>query len=266
MLSNMDMHKNFYIRGVVNSLLPEFMNPLDKEITESNISGESLEALRTVATTLYPDMKEGDVEEIGLDQILSVFKVDDKGHGFKTHMSLGNFGLTKINGEYNIFDTYDFEPMGGIEFVKKFAREIGGGGIATALPEFIGGILMPENPDGSSREDAMKVRIRIPNEPQVVDMDFDNDIEPTASTFVFEGPMTNKRKKLWDTFTSMFITPAEAGQLDTDFSKQMLDRGIVTPSELEGIRSARPDMYKKLYNDYTENLPIEVSPPPMRTE
>ena len=210
MLSNMDMHKNFYIRGVVNSLLPEFMNPLDREITENNISGESLEALRTVATTLYPDMKDGEVEQIGLDEILSVFKVDDQGDAFKTHMSLGTFGLTKINGEYTVIDTYDFEPMGGIEFVKKFANNIGGGGINTALPEFIGGVLMPENPDGTSREDALKVRIRIPDEPQVVDMDFDNDIEPTASTFVFEGPMTNKRKKLWDTFTSMFITPAEA--------------------------------------------------------
>ena len=253
MLSNMDMHKNFYIRGVVNSLLPEFMNPLDREITENNISGEAVELLRSIVQQRYPDMEEGEVN------MLSGYGEDQE-----VELSLGQFGVTKENGQYVIFDTYDFESVDQ-SYLDSIKESLGTKNILPFVSK-LGGDLMPENPDGTSREDALKVRIRIPDEPQVVDMDFDNDIEPTASTFVFEGPMTNKRKKLWDTFTSMFITPAEAGQLDTDFSKQMLDRGIVTPSELEGIRSARPDMYKKLYNDYTENLPIEISPPPMRTE
>ena len=37
---------------------------------------------------------------------------------------------------------------------------------------------------------------------QTVDMDYDDDIDPDAPTFVFEGPMTNKRALLWRAFTS----------------------------------------------------------------
>ena len=83
---------------------------------------------------------------------------------------------------------------------------------------------------------------------------------------VLRGPMTNKRKDIWDTFTSMFISEANAGQFDNDFGNYMLESGIVTPDELDSMRTARPEMYKKLYNDYTDSLPIEIAPPPMRTE
>lgn len=197
MLSNMDMHKNFYIRGVVNSLLPEFMNPLDREITENNISGEAVELLRSIVQQRYPDMEEGEVN------MLSGYGGDQE-----VELSLGQFGVTKQNGQYVIFDTYDFESVDQ-SYLDSIKESLGTKNILPFVSK-LGGDLMPENPDGTSREDALKVRIRIPDEPQVVDMDFDNDIEPTASTFVFEGPMTNKRKKLWDTFTSMFITPAEA--------------------------------------------------------
>lgn len=203
MLSNMDMHKNFYIRGVVNSLLPEFMNPLDKEITENNISGEAIELLRSIVQQRYPDMEEGEVN------MLSGYGGDQE-----VELSLGQFGVTKENGQYVIFDTYDFESVDQ-SYLDSIKESLGTKNILPFVSK-LGGELMPENPDGSSREDALKVRIRIPDEPQVVDMDFDNDIEPTASTFVFEGPMTNKRKKLWDTFTSMFITPAEAAGLTSD--------------------------------------------------
>ena len=112
----------------------------------------------------------------------------------------------------------------------------------------------------------LAVNIAIPPEPQTVDIDYDDDIELDAPTFVLEGPMTNKRASLWKTFTNMFVSEAEAGQIDTEFSQDMLDRGIVTPDELDSIRTSRPDMYKKLYKDYTDNLPIQISPPPMRNE
>jgi hypothetical protein len=77
-------------------------------------------------------------------------------------------------------------------------------------------------------------------------MDFDNDIEPTASTFVFEGPMTNKRKKLWDTFTSMFVTPAEAGQLDR-----------LVPLGLTGKQT------RDFYENYTKELTRDGAVPAM---
>ena len=183
MLNDMPTHKNFYIRGIVNSILPEFMNPLDDMISEENVSGEALEAMRLAVTKTHPDLQDGQIRTIDYAQLASALGGDQIEE--EIAKSLGQFGVTK--------------KMQGAAF---------------PIAEYLGGVLMPEKPDGSSMDDALRIRIRIPNEPQVVDMDFDNDIEPTASTFVFEGPMTNKRKKLWDTFTSMFVTPAEADQLD----------------------------------------------------
>jgi hypothetical protein len=233
MLSNMDMHKNFYIRGVVNSLLPEFMNPLDREITENNISGEAVELLRSIVQQRYPDMEEGEVN------MLSGYGGDQE-----VELSLGQFGVTKENGQYVIFDTYDFESVDQ-SYLDSIKESLGTKNILPFVSK-LGGQLMPENPDGTSREDALKVRIRIPDEPQVVDMDFDNDIEPTASTFVFEGPMTNKRKKLWDTFTSMFVTPAEAGQLDR-----------LVPLGLTGKQT------RDFYENYTKELTRDGAVPAM---
>jgi hypothetical protein len=66
----------------------------------------------------------------------------------------------------------------------------------------MGGILMPEGPGGKPRSDSLKVNITLPEQMQTVDMDYDDDIEPDAPTFVFEGPMTNKRASLWRAFTS----------------------------------------------------------------
>ena len=220
MLKDMPTHKNFYLRGVINSLLPEFMDPFDSEINENNISGEALEVLRTVTEKIHPNLKEGEIQSINYEQMMKVFgdtSVFQRNYDVSTlsdevRNSLGTFGVTKENGQYVVFDTYDYEPRGGIEVVKSVVNETLASGSVYPAARFIGGILMPENLDGSSREDALRVRIKIPNEQNVIDMDFDNDIEPDAETFVFEGPMTNKRKTLWDSFTSMLVTPAEAKQ------------------------------------------------------
>jgi len=221
MMKDLPTHKNFYLRGVFNSLLPEFMNPFDSSISEDNVSGEALEALRIAVTKIHPDLQDGEIASINYEQMMDAFgdtSIFERNYNIETvgdelRSSLGQFGVTKENGEYVVFDTYDFEPRGGIDAAIESIKEFKNTGSPYPLARYIGGVLMPEGPGGEAAEDALRIRIRIPNEPQVVDMDFDNDIEPTASTFVFEGPMTNKRKKLWDTFTSMFITPAEAAGL-----------------------------------------------------
>ena len=274
MLKDMPTHKNFYLRGVLNSLLPEFMDPFDSEINEGNISGEALEALRFAATKLHPDLKDGEVGSINYNDMQKLFgdtSIFERNYaiesmGDELRNSLGQFGVTKENGQYVIFDTYDFEPRGGFDAFKEVINETIATGEKYPLARYVGGLLMPEGPAGQAAEDALRVRIKLPNEAQVVDVDFDNDIEPEAETFLFEGPMTNKRKTLWDSFTSMLISEANAGQFDNDFGNRMFESGIVTPDELDSIRTARPEMYKKLYNDYTDSLPIEISPPPMRTE
>lgn len=188
MLKNMELHKNFYIRGVVNSLLPEFANPLDTSITEKNISGEAIELLRTIAQKEHPDLKDGQVVQMGHSQDGEIKN------------ALGSFGLTKQNGKYVVFDTYDFSPLQSIDFldaVQMSAEDKS----PYMVARYLGGKLMPENPDGSSREDAMRVRIEIPNEPDTIDTEYDDDIPEGAKDFVFAGPMTNKRFSLWKTFS-----------------------------------------------------------------
>ena len=71
MLKDMPQHYNFYLRGVMNSLLPEFMDPFDSEINERNVSGELLEALRLVVNDKYPNLEEGEVQSITMKMFKS---------------------------------------------------------------------------------------------------------------------------------------------------------------------------------------------------
>ena len=74
MLKDMPQHYNFYLRGVMNSLLPEFMDPFDSEINERNVSGELLEALRLVVNDKYPNLEEGEVQSINYEDVQKFFK------------------------------------------------------------------------------------------------------------------------------------------------------------------------------------------------
>ena len=257
MLKDMPTHKNFYLRGVVNSLLPEFMNPLDKNITENNISGEALELLRGIAESLAPDMKDGEVMQMeqyfgNVDQLLKSDEfLNKQSEGLKQTLAknsdvensmsakdlrnaLGNFGLTKVNGEYVVFDTYDFYPYYrqntvGDDSVFQAVHDLIFLKDPQPIAQEIGQVLMPEGAD-----DNMKVRIRIPNEQQLIDIDFDNDIEPDAETFVFEGPMTNKRKTLWDKFTNIFISEAQAQTNDNVDPKLKRDLSTMRALQIKG--------------------------------
>jgi len=190
MLKDMKLHKSFYIRGVVNSLLPEFANPLDSNITEKNISGEALELLRSIAQEAHPDLQEG-----------QVVQMITTGKDYELDNSLGSYGLTKKDGKYVVFDTYDFSPFQNISFldaVKMSAEDKN----PFMVARYLGGKLMPENSDGTSREDAMRIRIEIPDEADLIDTDFDDDIPSGAKSFSFRGPMTNKRKQAWDAYSN----------------------------------------------------------------
>ena len=123
-------------RGKLTS--PEFANPLDTSITEKNISGEAIELLRTVAQKEHPDLKDGQVVQMGHSQDAEIKN------------ALGSFGLTKQNGKYIVFDTYDFSPLQSIGFldaVQMSAEDKS----PYMVARYLGGKLMPENPDGSSR-------------------------------------------------------------------------------------------------------------------
>ena len=218
MLKDMPQHYNLYLRGVMNSVLPEFMDPFDSEINENNVSGELLEALRLVINDKYPDLKEGEVQSIDYDDVQKFFKessIFEQSYeigtvGEQIRTTLGEFGVRKIDGKINIFDTYDFEERDTFHAIKDVFNETRASGSIYPAARFMGGILMPEGPGGKPRPDALKVNITLPEQMQTVDIDYDDDIEPDAPTFVFEGPMTNKRASLWKKFTDMVITPAEA--------------------------------------------------------
>ena len=215
-------HYAFYLRGVVNSMLPDFMNPLSDSITENEVSGEFLEALRMVATTMHPDLKEGQTVGIDYDDVMrvlggeSIFEKDDRysietiGETIRT--SLGEFALSKQDGKYVVTDVYDFQPTvdgGLIKTAATATKQLVNEGLYPAA-RTMGGYIMPEGANNTAADDALRVRIAIPNEPEVIATDYDNDIPENATSFVFEGPMTTKRKSIFDAF----ISTAQAGTLN----------------------------------------------------
>ena len=206
LLKALPEHQNFYLRGVLNSLLPDFIDPSDGVVSENNISGEALETLKIVVANLHPDIKEGQVKSIDYDDMMKVlgdksifednYNIDTIGDQLRN--SLGEFGVTVEDGELYVFDTYDFADRGGWKEFVASAEETYQTGSVYPVARYVGGKLMPENPDGSSREDALRVKIKLSKEQKVVNTDFDDDINPNATTFVFEGGMTNKRKQIFE--------------------------------------------------------------------
>lgn len=222
LLKALPEHQNFYLRGVLNSLLPDFIDPSDGVVNENNISGEALETLKIVVANLHPDIKEGQVKSIDYDDMMKVlgdksifednYNIDTIGDQLRN--SLGEFGVTVEDGELYIFDTYDFADRGGWKEFLASAEETYQTGSIYPVARYMGGKLMPENPDGSSREDALRIKIKLSKEQRVVNTDFDDDINPNATTFVFEGGMTNKRKQI---FEKQFESQYAGGFLDNFF-------------------------------------------------
>ena len=247
MLKDMPMHYSFYLRGVANSLLPAFMNPMDREVSEKNISGEALEFLRLTAQTLRPDLQEGEVAQINSQETWPMS--EQFGDISK---ALGSFGLTKVDGQYVIFDTYDFSPKSLSETLTGSMgtpSEISPASASDSIygaARYMGGVLMPENDDGSSSDDAMRIRIAIPNEPSVIDVDYDDDIPEGAEDFVFRGPMTNKRKSMFDAFTSMLGEAAAQLNPISDANADQFDD--VFPLGISGEQT------KKIYELYSKEL------------
>jgi len=233
MAKDLPMHQNFYVRGIVNAFLPAFMNPYDKEITASSLNGEALEMLRTVVEEVAGDLPEGFVTSISYEDINEKFNLqnafnqsdfDLTGFPEQIKMALGGFNVERKDGKLTITDKYDFPPKGewkmysnledAGDYIRASAREPNKRKYFAA--RFLGERFMTEG-----RDDILNVNIELPSEAQVIDIDFDDDPPAEAGNFVFRGDMTNKRKTLWDSFTSMLVTPAKAQTNDN--VKQMTD-------------------------------------------
>lgn len=240
-------HYTFYARGVLNSILTSYLPVKASTVTERDVSGEYLEALRIVIAATHPDMKEGDAKQFTYDDVMkalggeSIFKgegppkIDTIGETLRT--TLGNFGVRRTKDGYEVFDTYDYEPVhegGFLSHVEEAYSDFKGGEGLYGAARTMGSYFMPENPDGTSKENVLRVRIRIPNEPEVIDIDFDDDPPPEAEEFVFRGPMTNLRKSLWDSFSSAFISQAGAQTNDNTDPRLQRDLSTVRILQLKG--------------------------------
>lgn len=215
MLNNMNQSYAFYIRGVMNSVTPEFMT--DRTLTEENTSGEMLEALRLIALDKFPDFADGQVEQFTYDDVRKYFdekSIFDTGFtidtiGKQIRTVLGNYTVRRDGGNFIVTDYYDFKPEtdGGFfstasKAVKGFASsENMSEGIYTAA-RTMGGYIMPEGDNNQPLEDTMKINFTIPvSEPRVVATLFEEEPEPEATEHVFRGPMTPQRYSLWKTFS-----------------------------------------------------------------
>jgi hypothetical protein len=270
MLKNMPIHQSFYLRGVLNSLLPEFMDPYDRAITENNISGESIEMLRGLVRDLVPNFdeaEEGFVGSFGYDDINKKYNLKNllRQEGLdvdtfekQVKMGLGLFDVYKENGRIVIKDQYDFPTIGEWkEFNElKTLKDYAQASIQQPrkTPYFVarayGERMIAEGDEGN-----LKINITIPDKPQVIDIDFDNDIEPNAASFVFEGPMTNMRQKLWNKFTGMFSSSDNAEPLmPLPKSKPERTVDIPLPASKQDMLAKRDAMQSGQAEAFSENI------------
>lgn len=230
-LKNMPMHYNFYVRGIFNAMTPDFMRPTDRAITEQNISGESVEFLRGLVYAMYPDidsMPDGPVGSFGYEEVNQKYNLSNvfrKAGGFSVEglpeqykMALGKVAVVKENGRPVIKDTYNFPTPGNWqEFSDVVTPSDYAGAIADRpdLGVYFGARFVGERVMGDDQDDNLRVAITLPEQPMTIDVDYDDDIPAGAEEMVLRGPMTNKRKELWDTFTNMFSSQAQAAGLET---------------------------------------------------
>jgi len=227
---DLPQHGNFYIRGVFNSLLPQFLNPFSDRITETEVSGEMLEALRSLADYYGKDLQEGEIMSIDYDMVQDFFKENSvledfqiESIGDQIRTSFGAFALTKEDGQFVVRDAYDFEDYVGKEVrrtekrapvfndYRKAAIKAGMSEGLYGAARVMGGYFMPEKDDRTSFDNALMVDIKIPKEPQVTESEYDVEPPEGAQDFVFRGPMTKKR---WSIFSGI-ISPAGAAENDS---------------------------------------------------
>lgn len=242
----------FYLRGMLNAATPAFFPSDKRRITEEHVSGEYLETLRLVADRYAGNLEEGQSVSIGYKNVRDVFDVagdyykdfDANTMADVINNTLGAFRIKREDGQLIVdHDPYDFPP----EFETAFTSETGkapsmGDYISQGLSLYqkhglsgegmhkiahLGGeYFMPDNQDD---EDALKIRIAIPNEPAVIDVDYDDDIPEGATDFAFRGPMTNKRKDLFDSFLGIFSTEAQAAEASMPLPQSKPERTVDIP-------------------------------------
>lgn len=203
-------HHNFYVRAMFNALLPNFFDQTDY-ITEDDVSGELLEALRYIQQNVAPDLQEGEMVQVTYDDINRLYDLDNvfadyeiNGIGDEIKMALGNFAMTKKDGKVRVLDAYDMEQSGKVDTLGMAIGTIREeGGIVYHSARYLGEKMFPAKKGGdgySALEDSdyTQVRITLPDEPLHENIDFDDYAENEVNDYVLRGPMTNKRKQAFE--------------------------------------------------------------------
>lgn len=97
----------------------------------------------------------------GLKTVFEDYNIDTLGDEIKT--TLGQASVRRDGDKFIIDDVYDFSNVGGLSSIPgkvASARSVGQAVYDTART--VGGVFMPENPDGSSREDAARIQLTLP--------------------------------------------------------------------------------------------------------
>ena len=251
-------HYNFYARGIFNSILPSFLGGGKFKITEEDVNGETLEALKVISQKLHPNLKDGESVLVRYEDVAKVFNSQMgvggteqdrlsnlEGRSFddvsaQLRLALGNFTLTKENGQYVIHDIYDFARSGEVDTFGQAAFKQAQTYSPYFYARYFGEKLMSED-----KKDNIRVRIAIPNEPKIAPNAFEPEFDVASGTFNLEGPMTPRRKSLWDTISASLFQTAEAQE--AEFSRQAAETGS-TP-----LPPQKP-----------ETTPISVQVPPKR--
>ena len=221
-------HYSFYIRGVLNSMYAPFIG--SSTITENDVSGEYLETLRFIIEQSNPNMQVGDTAFIDFSDtnkhlnLTSIFKkdynIDTIGDRIKT--TLGAFNVIKTEDGYTVNDIYDYEVKGNVKrddsllaFAKEAYKQYKKDPRLYVPARIMGGYFMPENKDGTSRSDAMKVFINVPLEPKIEETVYETEIPENAKEFVLRGPMTPQRNTVWNSFKNLLIKSAGATEIQS---------------------------------------------------
>ena len=229
-------HYNFYARGIFNSILPSFLGGGKFKITEEDVNGETLEALKVISQKLHPNLKDGESVLVRYEDVAKVFNSQMgvggteqdrlsnlEGRSFddvsaQLRLALGNFTLTKENGQYVIHDIYDFARSGEVDTFGQAAFKQAQTYSPYFYARYFGEKLMSED-----KKDNIRVRIAIPNEPKIAPNAFEPEFDVASGTFNLEGPMTPRRKSLWDTISATLFQSAEAEE--AEFSRQAAETG-----------------------------------------
>jgi hypothetical protein len=256
-LKDMKLHHQFYIRGVLNSMLPEYINGSDRVISEKNISGEAIELMRGMVNDLVPnadELPEGFVGTFGYEDINKKYNLSNlmRREGFdvenfeeEVKTSLGTFRVYKEDGKMVIKDTYDFPEIGEwkeYSDLKTFMDYYDAIRKQPRKAKYFGARFVAERIMHDGMDTNLAVNITIPPEPQTVDIDYDDDIDPDAPTFVFEGPMTNKRASLWKTFTNMFVSEAQAAEREVVLPKPKPTEQMEVPMSRRAMQDRQLSM------------------------